>query len=141
MIRIVAFSVLALLSLGAQADGLASKSEAKAFSDRLVQFFVKEEFKAGFDAAKPHWPIPAIEVDGVVNQIDQAWPLVQNRFGKSLEIEYLKSREIGKSFIKHYYLHKFENHAIYWSISFYRPKDVWVVNHIVFLDDLEGLYE
>lgn len=141
MKRVITLLVLVSISTSTLANGFKTQNEAKKFSDRLVEFFVKENFQAGFDTAKPYWPIPAVEVDGSVNQINQQWPLIQNRFGKSLSIEFLKSERLGESFTKHYYLHKFENHAIYWSISFYKPKDLWVINHLIFLDTLDHLYE
>jgi len=36
---------------------------------------------------------------------------------------------------------KFENHAIYWQFTFYKPKDKWLVNGVQFLDSLDILYE
>ena len=61
-------------------------------------------------------------------QAPQAWSL-------------LGQEKVGKSFILYYYLHKFENHAIYWRFTFYKPNDVWKVNGITYRDDLDFLFE
>ena len=123
------------------ADGLKSEKEIRAFSDTIMDKFVEEKFQEGFNLAKPHWPIPAIEIDGIVNQINQQWPLVDKRFGKPIDKEFIKEKRIGKSFIRFYYLHKFENHSMYWQYDFYKPHNEWKINKILFLDSLESLYE
>ena len=77
----------------------------------------------------------------IVNQINQQWPLVDKRFGKPIDKEFIKEKRIGKSFIRFYYLHKFENHSMYWQYDFYKPHNEWKINKIIFLDSLESLYE
>ena len=77
----------------------------------------------------------------MANQINQQWPLVDQRFGAAISKEFIKEKSIGESFVRYYYLHKFENHSIYWQIDFYKPRDYWQINSIIFLDSLEPLYE
>lgn len=107
----------------------------------MMDHMVKGEFQGGFNLAKSYWPIPEVEIDGIVNQINMQWPLIDQRFGKSIKKEFLSKKRIGKSFVRYYYLHKFENHSIYWQIDFYKPVDEWKINSIVFLDSLETLFE
>ena len=134
-------SLLLAVSTNANADGFKTESEVMLFADQLVTKFVKNDFKNALDSAKPYWPIPAVEIDAMLNQINQQWPLVKQRFGKATGKELVQTKRIGKSFIRHIYLHKFENHSIYWQIDFYKPRDQWKINTLVFLDTLDTLYE
>lgn len=128
-------------SVSALAEGFKTEEEARQFSDRLLDHFVAGEFEEGLDAAKPYWPLPPVEVDGMANQITQQWPMIAQRFGKPLSKEFIKKERIGDSFIRFYYLHKFEKHAIYWQVDFYKPVDIWKINSMIFLDSLDFLYE
>jgi hypothetical protein len=137
----ILFVLVTLLSISTHATDFKTESEAKVFADRLVDLLLQDKFREAFDQAKPYWPMPTIEIDSLVNQIQQQWPIVQKRFGRAIGTEFVRSERIGKSFRRYYYLHKFENHAIYWQIDFYKPEDVWKINSIVFLDQLNVLYE
>lgn len=123
------------------AEPLKSFADTKILADKMVSNFVKKEFKQGIELAKPHWPLPEVELNGLVNQIQTQWPIVDQRFGQAIGKEFVKEERIGASFVRYYYLHKFQNHSIYWNIAFYKPKDVWIVNGVQFLDTLDILYE
>ena len=137
----ILFIVMFTFSATLLASGFQSEKEAKMFSDSLMDKFVAKKIDEGLDSAKPYWPIPAVEVDGLANQISRQWPIIDQRFGKSISKEFLQQKRIGESFLRYYYLHKFENHSIYWQIDFYRPKSEWKINSIIFLDQLEVLYQ
>lgn len=132
------FSVLILFN--SFAGGFTTKGEIRAFADTLMDHFVKAEFQEGLNLAKKYWPIPEVEIDGLANQIKQQWPIVDQRFGQSIEKEFISEKKIGESFIRYYYLHKFENHSIYWQLDFYKPRDLWKVNTLIYLDNLEPLF-
>lgn len=137
----IALLVCLIFSTGVFANELKTIDSTKVFADGLMENFVQRKFSEALNLAKPYWPIPAVEIDAMANQIDQQWPTVDKRFGKYMGKEFIKSKKIGSSFVRYYYLHKFENHAIYWQIDFYKPADQWKVNSIRFLDSLEILYE
>lgn len=123
------------------AESLKSFDDTKNIANKMVSHFVKKEFKQGIELAKPHWPLPEVELNGLVNQIQTQWPIVDQRFGQAIGEEFVREERIGSSFVRYYYLHKFQNHSIYWNIAFYKPKDTWVVNGVQFLDSLDILYE
>ena len=118
-----------------------SEKDIRAFTDNMMNQIVKEKFNTAFNSAKPYWPMPAVEIDGIVNKINHQWPIVNQRFGKAIGKEFVKEERIGKSFLRYYYLHKFTKHAIYWRIDFYKPKSTWKINSIIFLDTLDALYD
>lgn len=122
------------------AEPLKSIESTKEVADKMVNHFVKKEFKQGLDGAKQHWPLPEVELNGLLNQIQTQWPIVDQRFGQAIGKEFVKEERIGSSFVRYYYLHKFQKHSIYWKIEFYKPKDKWIVNGVSFLDDLNVLY-
>ncbi|BDX08329.1 hypothetical protein [Planctobacterium marinum] len=132
---------LLFLSFSTLADGFKSEQEAKEFTDKMMEQFVNKKFQQGLNEAKKYWPLPDVEIDGLANQIAQQWPIVDQRFGQAIDSEFVSEKRIGESFLRYYYLHKFENHAIYWQIDFYKPRDEWKINSILFLDTLETLYE
>ena len=123
------------------AEGFKSEQQTRDFADKLMDQFIAKKFKEGLDSAKPYWPIPEVEIDGLANQISQQWPIVDQRFGQAIDKEFISEKRIGKSFLRYYYLHKFQNHSIYWQIDFYKPRDEWKINSIIFLDSLEALFE
>jgi hypothetical protein len=138
--RLWATLAVFLFSSGAFAEGFKSPEETRQFADKLIGYFVQTKFTEGLNLAKPYWPLPAVEIDGMANKINQTWPLVDQRMGKSLGSEHIKSIPLGSSFIRHIYLQKLEHHVIYWQIDFYRPKSEWKINTINFLDSLDPLF-
>ena len=139
--RSIIFIALLIFASNSMAEGFMSEKQAREFSDKLMDQFITKKFKEGLDSAKPYWPIPEVEIDGLANQIAQQWPVVDQRFGQAIDKEFISEKRIGKSFLRYYYLHKFENHSIYWQMDFYKPRNEWIINSIIFLDSLEALYE
>jgi len=134
-------TILLLLTTLVNATSLDKQTDAKALSDKMIAHFVSKEFKEGLALAKQHWPLPEVEIDNLANQINTQWPIVDQRFGSSTGHEFIRTEKIGNSFVRYYYLHKFQNHAIYWRFSFYKPSKTWVVNEVTFMDSLEPLFE
>jgi len=140
--KLLSLIILSLaFTINANASGFKTEQETKSFSNQLVSLFILYDFKKALNKAKPYWPIPEVEIDGMLNKINQQWPLVKQRFGVTTGKELVQTKKIGKTFIRYIYLHKFENHAIYWQIDYYKPKNEWKINQITFLDTLNTLYE
>lgn len=139
--KILYVLVLVLFSNISFASDMATVKQTRELSEKMIQMFVNKKFKEGLSLAKPHWPLSGVEIDGMANQIETQWPLVDQRFGNSTGYEQVRTEGIGNSFIRYYYLHKFQNHAIYWQFTFYKPSDTWKINGVQFLDSLDILYE
>jgi hypothetical protein len=139
--KIVVSIIFCLISFQVNADRFLTEGQAQNFAESAMDSFVNGEFSKGVNLAKPYWPIRPVEVDGMANQLAQQWPMFEQRFGRSLGYEFLKSESIGDSFVRFYYLHKFQNHAIYWVFSFYNPSEGWNINSIKYLDNLEVLFK
>ena len=132
--------LLIVVAQSAYAASLKDISETKSLSNEIMQYFLKAEFDKGLDIAKVYWPLPPVEIDNLANQIVTQWAIVKQRFGKPTGIEFIQEERLGKSFVRYYYLHKFENHAIYWKFTYYKPKNEWKINSITFKDNLEFLF-
>ena len=141
MTKLIFLIISITLSSSAMASGFKTQQELRPFTDKFMDQIIESKFQEALDSAKPYWPLPPVEIDGLANQIKQQWPIVDQRFGKSITKEFIKEKRIGKSFLRYYYLHKFENHSLYWQIDFYKPHGEWKINSIIFLDNLEDLYE
>ena len=134
------FFALLTYSSFVNAKTLNSVGETQALSEQMMGHYIKKEFKEGMAVAKPHWPLPKVELDNLTKKIEKQWPIVDKRFGNAISFELVETKKIGNSFIRYFFLHKFKNHAIYWRISFYKPEDKWVINGVSFKDNLDILY-
>ena len=124
----------------ALSGGIPSIVDARAIADNAMESFGREEFDPGYEGLKPYWPLPVAEIDNLINQTLTQWPLVQQRFGKSLGTEFVKEEKGGESFVRFTYLQKFEKHAIRWLFIFYRPKNEWVINGVTYDDQVSQLF-
>ena len=136
-----AFMFIFAMSDAVNAKDLNSASGTKALAEQMMSHYIKKEFTEGMAVAKPHWPLPQVELDNLIKTIETQWPIVDKRFGNAVGYELAQKQKIGDSFIRYYYLHKFNNHAIYWKITFYKPENNWVVNGVSFKDNLDILYK
>lgn len=122
------------------AADFASLADARRFTDQAVELFRDEKITEAFEAMKPYWPLPAAEIETVANQTNLQWPIVRQRFGPSVGTEFVKQLDGGPSFARFIYLQKFQNHAIRWVFTFYKPKDRWVINAVSFDDQINLLF-
>ena len=139
--RVVLGIMFVLFAGFSSANTLNNEESTRVLSDKMIQHFYKKEFQKGINLAKPYWPLADVELDNLVNTIKGQWPVVDQRFGEATGTDFIKTEKIGSSFIRYYYLHKFNNHAIYWQITFYKPESEGKVNNLLYLDTLDPLYE
>ena len=55
-------------------------------------------------------------------------------YGKVVGFEKIQEVDFSSSLKRFTYLQKFEQYPVIWEFYFYKPKDTWVVNHVVFND-------
>lgn len=140
LIRLILLCMCAVPT-AALAGEFASLAEARKVSDKAVALFQQEKIVAGYASLKPYWPLSSVEIDNLANQTNTQWPMVKQRFGTSIATEFIKESKAGESFARFIYLQKFENHAIRWVFTFYKPKDRWIINGVSFDDRLDLLLE
>lgn len=141
LLLVVAFAATAAGQETAAPKSLPSLAEARKLADRAVASAQRENFDDAYGAVKPYWPLAAVEIDGLANQMRTQWPMVQQRYGKSLATEFIKEEKVGDSFVRYIYLQKFERHALRWIFTFYRPAgEGWLVNGVSWDDGVAELF-
>ena len=68
--RNLTLTLLLIYSGLASTAGFETEIGTRKFSDKLVNQIFKEKFQIAFNSAKPYWPIPVVEIDGIVNKIN-----------------------------------------------------------------------
>ena len=121
-------------------QGLPDIETALALSLSAMEQFGAEDIATGYNILKPYWPLPMVEIDNLANQTATQWPVVQQRFGRSLGIEFVKKENVGESFVRFTHVQKFEKHALRWIFTFYRPGEHWVINSVTFDDQIDLLF-
>src|SRR3970040_3125087 len=114
MFRKITLALFLLFPISGYCAGLATVEDQKKLSNKAASLLGQEKIVEGFSSFKPYWPLPPVEIDGLINQTNIQWPMVRQRFGKSVGVELVKEYKLGTSFIRYVYLHKFERHAIKW---------------------------
>ena len=139
--KTILVAIVLAFSIPASADTLKDREETLQLSKAAMERFINSDYAGGIELLSAYWPLPMVELEGLLNQINTQWPIVEQRFGEATGWEFVKEEYIGDSFVRYYFLHKFQHHAIYWRLSYYKPRDAWVVNGITYVDSLDPLYE
>lgn len=132
---------LLLAPIASRSDDFGTLADARKIADQAVSLFAVEKFTEGYGSLKPYWPLAAVEIDSVANQTTTQWPIVRQRFGTTIGTEFVRQVEGGSSFARFIYLQKFQNHAIRWVFTFYKPKERWIVNGVSFDDQVQLLFQ
>lgn len=116
-------------------------NDTKNLSENVMKNILKNDINSGVDLLRPHWGIEKIYIDKFLEESKKQLPNLSKKYGKDVGIEFIKTETIGKSFIRHTFLYKFEKHAVKWTFTFYISKDKWEVNNLNFDENLEPLYK
>jgi hypothetical protein len=115
-------------------------AQARKLSDQAMSLFMDEKFVEGYGVLKPFWPLPPVEIDNLANQTNMQWPMVRQRFGKSVGVEFVRQRQVGDSLAEYVYLQKFQHHALRWVFVFYKPQGDWFINSVSFDDNIKSMF-
>ncbi len=126
--KIVIGIIFLVISNIGYSDALSSKTEAKNLAKSIMELIGKGDIQNGLKLAKPYLIIPAHEFEGVLNSLKMQAPVIEQRFGKTIGMEFAKIEESGESLMLVVYLQKFEKHLMRWKFYFYKGKDGWVLN-------------
>ncbi len=136
---IIALTLLLLPGIAAAA--LDNEKQLYEIASAAMAEVDKKNFSAAVEVLRPHMPLPKHEIDGLIYQINQQAPTIQERFGAPTGSELVCDQQIGTALKRITYLQKYENHAILWFFDFYRPKDKWIVNTFSFHDRWQELFK
>ena len=120
---------------------LNTKADTKKICDKFMQKIVVGKIEAAFSIIEPYFPIPESEFSSIIIQTIKQLGMSEQRFGNPIGYEFIEGEEISEILIKYTYLEKFDRHAICWMFIFYKPQEKWLVNHFVWDDNIQALFE
>ena len=123
------------------ADTLKDKAAAKDLTLSIMKLVSKGEVENGLKLAKPYLIIPEHEFEGVLNSLRMQAPAIEQRFGKSIGMEFSQIQEVGDSLMLVMYIQKFEKHMMRWKFYFYKPSDGWVLNTFNTDDQIQLMFQ
>lgn len=127
-------SIALLVSGAASAETAITAEQTQAVCGGAATFFASGEYDRAYESLLPYWPLPKEEIQNLGYQTRTRIGLVGDRFGQSLGAEHVETIFAGDSLVRHVFLIKHEKHALKFSCVFYKPKDSWLVN-IILWDD------
>ncbi|MBN4058254.1 hypothetical protein JYT55_00715 [Mariprofundus ferrooxydans] len=139
--RIIIGLVLLLCSFSVNAASITDIKDTNRVCQKAAAIFGTGDAKVSFETLKPYWPLPKEEIDNLAYQTESQLKMVSSRFGKILGSDFVSTRRAGNSFVRHTYIIKFEKHAVRYMCTFYKPKNIWLVNEIVWDDQIRQLFE
>lgn len=123
------------------AETLKSKEAAKELALSVMKLVGKGEVEKGLKLTEPYLIIPKHEFEGVLNSLKMQAPMIEQRFGKTLGMEYSHTQEVGDSLMLVMYIQKFEKHMMRWKFYFYKPKEGWVLNTFNTDDQIQLMFQ
>jgi len=120
---------------------LKTTAEARKFSDAVVAHVSEDRVREAFDLSKAHWLLPGDEICAVAEQTRRQMAMVADRFGARIGHEFIRRETAGQSLVRHVCLVKFECHAIRWLFTYYRTNAAWILNKIMWDDNLDEMFQ
>ena len=103
--------ILALVfSASTFADTLKDKGAAKNLAESVMALVAEGKVAEGILLTKPYLIIPEHEFEGMLDSLKMQAPMMEQRFGKTIGIEFSAIEEVGESLMLVMYIQKFEKH-------------------------------
>jgi hypothetical protein len=136
-------SVFLLATLSATAIGapLVKNEQTSDLCFAAATKLSMSDIDGAFAELQPHWPLPAEELKNLAYQTQSQLAMINGRFGTPIGAEFVETEVAGESFLQHRYIVKYTNHAIRFNCTFYKPKDVWLINAVTWDDQTQKLFD
>lgn len=140
MKKLLATLAALLISLTAHADVLKTDAELRPFTDAVMARVAKGEVSAAFEAMRPYVTTPESEFQSLAMAARVQREQFNTRFGKATGFEFIGERRVGESLLRLTYIEKTEKHALPWQFFYYRTSGGWVLNSILWNDQVQQLF-
>ncbi len=134
-------TVILVSGLNLFASDLITENDSKVTCKNSLHNIQKGKISKAFNDIKEFWPLPSAEIDNVAYQTKSQLNMVSKRFGNAIGIDFIGTQKAGKSFLKHTYILKYENTAIRYVCTFYKPSKKWIINTIKWDDNTSLLFK
>ena len=138
--KIIGLIFLSLLVTPAYADVLKDKNAAKSLAASVMKKVSEGKTIEGVELVKNYLIVPSAEFEIMKNQIAMQSPMLDQRFGKTIDVELAEIEEVGDSLMLILYIQKYEKHLLRWKFYFYKPKNSWVLNTFNFDDNVQNMF-
>ncbi len=109
-----------------------------------VEEFMKlvgvDEVDEAFQILKPYWIFPENEWTQLQIETSQDMAMIEPRFGQTLGYDFIREEIVKDTVLRLTYIQKRERHLIRWIFVFYKPYDRWILNALLWDDELEALF-
>ena len=130
---IVAAFLLGVLGVGtSRAETPTPEKIAAAFFDTLMKGDASKAVDSFF-AINPLFKDKAQQVQLLKSQLGT----VSQLYGAPFAVELVSMEDLTPSLQRRVYITKHEWIAVTWEMYFYRPKDIWVPNQLLFVDQFQ----
>lgn len=140
MIRVLLLLLCTLVSGVSYSESLSSKQDVKALSDEIMAQMAKGNTVAGIELTKPYLVIPEHEYLSLLEKMKLHQPAMEQRFGRTVGVEFIGETEVGESLILIQYFQKFEKHLLHWKLYFYKANDEWMLNSFFYDDQITNMF-
>ena len=132
--------LLLLISFQIEAKSLSTIEDAQKLAESVMNDVGNGKMKEGLERLREYIVFPISEFEVQMNNIDMQIPIMRQRFGKSLDYDFVSEERVGTSLVQYVYLQKFERHVMVWRFIFYKPKNEWMLNTFYFNDQVRSLF-
>lgn len=117
-----------MTALPAQSKYFRDSAETHAFSEKIAQMFTENRVSDIFEALSSYWPMPQNEIDQIEEKTIKYINLIQDRYGKTLEYQWIKTESIQDFALRETYIIRFDKSALRIVFTYYRNNKGWLVN-------------
>lgn len=137
---IVVLCYLLGVAAAAQETALSTEQDARALAEATLERVIAGEYQAAFDDLRPVWLFSPGELDTLLSTTVNQRATVAERFGESLDYAFVRRETLAGSLLRLTYVELTERHALRWVFQFYKPGDTWILNSVVWDDDVDALF-
>ena len=137
----ISFCICLLTLQSVQADPLRSPREVREIADEAMRQIEKKDLKKFFGVLAPYFAIPKTELEEFILTYQNKMRLVENRYGKTIRIQFVKDELTADTVYRVIYFQILEKTFIAWRFIFYKPEDEWIVNTVTFDDNKQKIFD
>ena len=126
--------------LVAEGEFFDTKAGAKKGCEEFMEKIAVGDIEKAFDTIRPYFPIPESEFSTLKMQTIKQRGLIGPRFGESLGCELIKEEAVNEVIVRYTFIEKFEIHVLRWVFTLYKPNDKWLINSLVWDDEIDAFF-
>jgi hypothetical protein len=143
MIKKISLSVICflLITASANAENFATDKDLKPFTDKVMDLVVKGDLKKAFETMKPYVVVSEADMQTAEQKSETQREQFTERYGAPIGYEFIAQKATGESLIRIVYIEKLEKQALVWAFYFYKAKSGWMLNSVIWDDQMPYLFQ